>query len=322
LATTDISFPLGSFGAITVGNTWRPNRIRIRTPGGLLDLAFTTMNTPEDVAPDELGRALEERGFAALWIGEHSHIPASRRTPYPAGGDLPVAYRRMMDPFLSLLAAALATTRLRVGTGVALPLEHDLFSLAKAVTTLDRLSGGRFDFGVGVGWNAEQLGDHRPDVPWSARYQALAECVEALRALWVEEEPAHHGRWFDFDAAWADPKPLQSPHPPVVGGMAGRLGTTHVVEWADAWMPMDLALGDVAKRVDRFRAAVAEAGRAPLPIILGVWGDPTLEQLVAYAELGIEQVVLGAGREGWDDPGTALPFVDRYAALVPQLTGS
>jgi probable F420-dependent oxidoreductase len=280
------------------------------------------MNTPEDVAPDELGRALEDRGFAALWIGEHSHIPASRRTPYPAGGDLPAAYRRMMDPFLSLLAAALATTRLRVGTGVALPLEHDLFSLAKAVTTLDRLSGGRFDFGVGVGWNAEQLGDHRPDVPWSARYQALAECVEALRALWVDEEPAHHGRWFDFDAAWADPKPLQSPHPPVVGGMAGRVGTTHVVVWADAWMPMDLALGDVAKRVDRFRAAVAEAGRAPLPIILGVWGDPTLEQLVAYAELGIEQVVLGAGREGWDDPGTALPFVDRYAALVPELAGA
>ncbi|MFL6204235.1 MAG: TIGR03619 family F420-dependent LLM class oxidoreductase [Acidimicrobiales bacterium] len=284
-----------------------------------MQLAFTTMNTPEDVPPDVLGRALEDRGFAALWIGEHSHIPTSRTTPYPAGGDLPAAYRRMMDPFLSLLAAALATTTLRVGTGVALPLEHDLFSLAKAVTTLDRLSGGRFDFGVGVGWNEEELADHRPDVPWAARYQALAECVAALRALWVEEEPTHHGRWFDFDAVWAEPKPLQSPHPPVVGGMAGRVGTEHVVAWADAWMPMDLALGDVAKRVRRFRDALADAGRPPVPIILGAWGDPTREQLLGYADLGVEQVVLGAGRAGWDDPATALPFVDRYAPLVGEL---
>src|SRR5947207_6349211 len=125
------------------------------------------MNTPEDVGPADLARALEDRGFTSLWIGEHSHIPVSRRTPYPAGGELPPAYRRMMDPFLSLLVAAQATTSLRIGTGVALPLEHDVFQLAKTVTTLDHLSGGRFDFGVGVGWNVEQLADHRPDIPWS-----------------------------------------------------------------------------------------------------------------------------------------------------------
>jgi len=284
-----------------------------------VDLAFTSMNTPEDVPPDELGRLLEERGYAALWIGEHSHIPVSRRTPYPAGGEMPAAYRRMMDPFLGLLAAAMATTTLRVGTGVALPLEHDVFGLAKAVVTIDRLSGGRFDFGVGVGWNVEQLADHRPDVPWASRYRALAECVEALRAIWTEDEATHHGRWFDFDAVWADPKPAQQPHPPVVGGMAGRIGTSHVVEWADAWMPMDLALGNVTKRVERFRAAVADAGRAPVPIILGAWGNPSRELLLEYAGLGIEQVVLGAGREGWDDPATARPFVDRYAELVAEL---
>jgi len=277
------------------------------------------MNTPEDVPPGELGGFLEERGFAALWIGEHSHIPASRRTPYPAGGELPAAYRRMMDPFLSLLAAALATTTLRVGTGVALPLEHDLFSLAKTVATVDRLSGGRFDFGVGVGWNVEELADHRPDVPWPARYRALAECIEALRSLWTAEEAAHQGQWFDFEAVWSEPKPMQTPHPPIVGGMAGRIGTEHVVAWADAWMPMDLALGDVAKRVERFRTALAETGRAPMPIILGAWGDPSRELLLHYAELGIEQVVLGAGREGWDDPATARSFVERYAALVPEL---
>ena len=155
-----------------------------------MELGFTTMNTPEDVGPADLARTLEDLGFTSLWIGEHSHIPASRQTPYPAGGDLPPAYRRMMDPFLSLLAAAQATTSLRIGTGVALPLEHDVFQLAKTVTTLDHLSGGRFDFGVGVGWNVEQLADHRPDIPWRARYQALAECVAALRVLWCDEDAA------------------------------------------------------------------------------------------------------------------------------------
>ena len=284
-----------------------------------MELAFTSMNTPEDVAPDDLGRLLEAHGFAALWIGEHSHIPVSRQTPYPAGGPMPASYRRMMDPFLSLLTAASATTTLRVGTGVALALEHDLFSLAKTVTTLDRLTGGRFDFGVGAGWNVEQLADHRRDVPWASRYQALAECVAALRAIWTEDEAAYHGRWFDFDGAWADPKPVQAPHPPIVGGMAGRIGTRHVVEWADAWMPMDLALGNVAKRVARFREALADAGRAPIPIFLGAWGDPSRERLLEYAELGIEQVILGAGRDGWDDPRTALPFIERYAPLVAEL---
>ena len=138
-----------------------------------MELGFATMNTPEELHPAALARALEERGFTSLWTGEHSHIPAARSTPYPAGGELPDPYRRMMDPFLCLLLAADATTNLRVGTSVALPLEHDLFALAKSVATLDRLSGGRFDFGVGVGWNVEELADHRPDIAWSSRYRAL-----------------------------------------------------------------------------------------------------------------------------------------------------
>lgn len=284
-----------------------------------MELGFTSMNTPEDLAPAVLARALEDRGFTALWIGEHPHIPASRATPYPAGGEMPPQYRRMMDPFLSLLAAASATTALRVGTGVALPLEHDVFALAKAVSTLDHLTGGRFDFGVGVGWNVEELADHRPDIPWAARYRALEDCVAALRALWTEADAEHHGRWFDFGPAWSEPKPLQSPHPPIVCGMAGPLGVEHAIRWADDWMPMDVALGDVAKRVGRFRAEVEAAGRAPIPITMVTWGDPTAEVLHGYRELGIERVVLGAAREGWADPASALPFLDRYAALVAEL---
>ena len=196
-----------------------------------------------------------------------------------------------------------------------------MFQLAKTVVTLDHASDGRFDFGVGVGWNVEQLADHRPDIPWSARYQALAECIAALRSLWVDDQAEVHGRWFDFDAAWAEPKPRQTPHPPIIGGMAGRLGTQHAIAWADQWMPVDIALGDVAKRLTRFQAAVEEAGRAPMRIVLTAWGDPTLETLLAYAELGIERVVLGAGRTGWDDPATAMPFLERYAELVPEVSG-
>jgi probable F420-dependent oxidoreductase len=282
-------------------------------------LGFTTMNTPDDVPAAELARTLEARGFDSLWIGEHSHIPVSRRTPYPAGGEMPDAYKRMMDPFISLTVAAAATSELRVGTGVALPLEHDVFALAKTVASVDQASRGRLLFGVGVGWNEEELADHRPDLKWSQRYRALEECVGALRALWCDDESEFHGQFFDFDRVWCAPKPVQRPHPPVVCGMAGRLGTEHAVRWADVWMPMDVALGDVAKKVAMFRAACAAAGRGDLPITLCAWGDPVLDTLLEYRDLGIERVIVGAGRVGWYDPASSVPFIDRYAELVPRL---
>ena len=283
-----------------------------------MELGYTTMNTPEDPPPAELARVLEERGYGSLWIGEHSHIPVSRRTPYPAGGDMPAQYTRMMDPFISLALAAAATERLLLATGVALPLEHDLFALAKTVATLDHTSGGRVVFGVGVGWNEEQLADHRA-IPWAARYRALAECVAALRALWCDDEAEFHGEFFDFDPVWIFPKPLQRPHPPIVSGSAGRIGTRQAVEWADGWAPMDVALGDVAKRVGRFRESVADAGRAEVPVTLVTMGDPDPDVLRAYRDLGVTRVVIGAARTGWADPSTAYPFIDRYAALIPDL---
>lgn len=284
-----------------------------------MELGFTTMNTPEDPAPGEMAAALEARGYDSLWIGEHSHIPAVRATPYPAGGDMPMQYTRMMDPFLSLLAAANATSSLLVATGVALPLERDLFALAKSVATLDHLSGGRVIFGVGVGWNEEELADHRPDLPWSKRYRALDEAVAALRALWTEEEASFDGEWFSFDRAWSFPKPVQRPHPPVYCGAGGRIGTAQAVAWGDGWAPMDIALGDVAKRIDRFRADVAAAGRDEVPITIVTFGDPDPDTLRSYRDLGVERAVIGASRTGWDDPTSTYPFVDRYAALVDDL---
>jgi len=281
-------------------------------------VGFTSMNTPADVPMDVLAPALEARGYDSLWIGEHSHIPVSRRTPYPAGGELPDQYRWMMDPFLGLLLAASATERLLLGTGVALPLEHDLFALAKTVSTLDRLSGGRLMFGVGVGWNEEELADHRP-IPWSQRYLALGEAVGALRALWNDDESEFHGTYFDFGPVWSLPKPVQRPHPPIVCGTSGRTGTREAVAWGDGWMPMDVGLGDVAKKVRIFREAAEAAGRGRLPITMVTYGDPTLATLASYRDLGIERVVVGAARTGWDDPSTTLPCVDHYAEMISEL---
>ncbi|MDO8361572.1 MAG: LLM class F420-dependent oxidoreductase [Actinomycetota bacterium] len=281
-------------------------------------LGFSTMNGPDDVRPDVLARALEERGYDSLWIGEHSHIPASRKTPYPSGGELPPNYVYMMDPFVSLTMAAMATTQLKVGTGVCLALEHDILDLAKTVASLDVMSGGRVLFGVGVGWNEEELANHRP-IPWKARYRGLEEAVTALRRLWTDHDSEFHGEFYDFDAAWSYPKPLQQPTPPVMLGTGGKLGTQHAVRWADEWMPMDVALGNVEKNIGKFREAAAEAGRGDIPITLVAFGDPTIERLHQYKELGVVRVVLGAQYKGWHDPSTALPFVDRYAEHIAEL---
>ncbi len=267
-----------------------------------MELGFTTMNTPQDVRPDVLARALEARGYASLFIGEHSHIPASRRTAYPTGGEMPDQYRRMMDPFVSLTMAALATERLQIGTGVCLVLEHHVLDLAKSVATLDLISGGRLVFGVGVGWNAEELANHRPDIPWAQRYRATEECVAALRTCWTDDDSTFHGEFFDFDAVWSFPKPLQRPHPPIVLGTSGRLGTVHAVRWADEWMPMDIGLGDVARKITRFRAEAAAAGRE-IPISLVTFGDPTPETLHAYSDLGVVRTVIGSGAHRLGRPG-------------------
>jgi len=284
-------------------------------------LGFSSMNNPEDLAPDVLAIELEARGFESLWIGEHTHIPTSRLTPYPAGGEMPEQYRAMMDPFLSLLLAATASRNLLVGTSVALPLEHDLFDLAKTVATLDRFTAGRFLFGVGVGWNVEELANHQA-IRWSQRYRALSECVAALRSLWCQEVSEFHGEFFDFDPVWSLPKPQQQPHPPVLCGMGGKLGTREAVAWADGWIPMDVTLGNVAKKIGLFRRAAEEAGRDPaaIPITIVAFGDPDPGTLEWYRELGVERTVVGAARTGWDDPATTLPCLDYYGKLIEDLT--
>jgi probable F420-dependent oxidoreductase len=283
-----------------------------------MKIGYTTMNTPADIAPRVLGPMLEDAGFESIWIGEHSHIPVSRATPYPTGGDMPWQYTTMMDPFISLTQIGEHTSNLLLGLGVALPLEHDVLVLAKTAATLDVLSNGRLQFGVGVGWNQEELANHS-SVKWSMRYRALAECVSALKSLWVDDESEFHGSYFNFDKVWSRPKPMQNPHPPIWFGAGGKLGSQHTIEWADGWMPLDVTLGDVTKRVNKFRQLSTDAGRQDIPISMVAFGDPTLDTLMMYRDLGIERVIVGSGREGWEDPSGVPAFIERYATMRDKL---
>ena len=285
-----------------------------------MHLGFSSMNTADDPAPDLLATTLEQAGFESLWYGEHSHIPVCRRTPYPAGGELPAPYRKMMDPYLSLMAAAGATTRLKLGTGIALLLERELFSQAKTIATLDRLSGGRLIVGCGVGWNEEEFAN-ASHLPWNRRYLAMRETVLAQRALFTEPEPAFHGELVDFDPVWFEPKPLQPGGPPVTFGAMGPLGIRHAAQWADGWMPVDVGLPDIAASLADFRRQVAEHGRDPdsVEITLVVMAEVTADLLKRYRDLGIHRCIIGVGMENWDKPEIVMPMIEQFSRLIPEL---
>jgi probable F420-dependent oxidoreductase len=285
-----------------------------------MHLGFSSMNTPQDPAPALLAKALEERGFESLWYGEHSHIPRSRNTPYPAGGDLPELYKTMMDPYVSLAIAAGATTRLRLATGIALLMERELMSQAKTLATLDRLSEGRVLVGTGVGWNREEF-ENVNRHPWNKRYSVMKETVAATRALWTESSPEYRGEFVQFDPVWFEPKPRQQPGPPILFGAMGPLGMKHAAQWADGWMPVDIGLPNVNKAVEDFRALVRAAGRDPaaVPITVQTMITPTLDKLREYRDVGIERVIIGVAVDGWDKPEQIMPMLDRFARLIPTI---
>ncbi|HEV3229956.1 MAG TPA: LLM class F420-dependent oxidoreductase, partial [Solirubrobacteraceae bacterium] len=191
--------------------------------------------TDYSIGPAELARLVEERGFESLFFPEHTHIPASRDTPYPAGGDLPQEYWHTYDPFVALTAAAAATERLRIATGICLVIERDPITTAKEVASIDRLSGGRFLFGVGAGWNVEEMANHGTD--FRHRFGVMREHVEAMKAIWTEDEASYHGKYVDFDRILSWPKPLQQPHPPVIVGGNGERVLERVIAFGDEWMP-------------------------------------------------------------------------------------
>ncbi len=285
-----------------------------------MHLAFSSMNTLNDPHPAELARALEDRGFESLWYGEHSHIPASRATPYPPGGEMPDPYKLMLDPYLSLMTAANATSQLKLGTGIALLMERDIFAQAKTIASLDQLSGGRVIIGTGVGWNQEEF-ENASRFPFNKRYAVLRETVQATRSLWRDEEASYQGDYVKFDPVWQFPKPLQDGGPKVFLGAMGPLGKKHAAAWADGWYPVDVAMGDVATAIAEFRELVKEAGRDPdhVEINIQIMDTSNLDKLKEYRDLGIQRATIGVSMDLWDKPEAVMPMIDEYAKVIPEL---
>jgi probable F420-dependent oxidoreductase len=268
----------------------------------------------EDVQdPGELGRMAEQRGFESLLVTEHTHIPASRETPYPAGGELPPEYSRTYDPFVALTAAAAATERLRIGTAICLIIERDPIITAKEVASLDLLSGGRFLFGIGAGWNIEELRNHGTDP--SRRFGLMRERIEAMKSIWSEEEASYHGRYVDFERIWCWPKPLQQPHPPVLVGGNGARVLDRVIAFGDEWMPNRVGGDDgMIERCEQLAARAEQAGRSPIPItIAGMMRDPA--RIERFERAGVHRSLFWLPAHGRDEVEQAF---DRYAAAAQE----
>lgn len=268
--------------------------------------------TDLSIRPDRLAVAMEERGFESLWVPEHTHIPASRRTPWPGGPELPDMYRRTLDPFVALTAAAAVTTTLKVGTGVCLVAQHHAITLAKSVASVDLVSDGRFLFGVGVGWNEDEMEHHGVDP--KKRRSVVRETVLAMRGLWTEEEFGYEGEHVRFSPSWSWPKPIQWPSPPVImGGAGGPVTFRHIVEYCDGWMPIH-GRGDVLEKLPLLRAMAEDAGRNPQSIEIGVFGCPAKADVIeAYANQGVARVALGLPSA---PEAEVMATLDRYADLV------
>ena len=285
-----------------------------------MHLGFSSMNNANDPDPRILARTLEEAGFESLWYGEHSHIPVSRLTPYPPGGEMPDPYKKMMDPYVSLMAAAGVTEKLKLGTGIALLMERELFSQTKTIATLDRLSDGRVLIGCGVGWNQEEF-ENATNLPFKRRYLGLKETVAAQRALLTDAEPEFHGELIDFDPVWFEPKATRPGGPPVIFGAMGPLGLRHAAEWADGWMPVDVAMQDIGAEIQAFRAKVAEFGRDPdtVEITMVVMAPVTADLLKSYRDMGVHRCNIGVGMENWDKPEIVMPMIEEFSKLIPEL---
>ena len=263
------------------------------------------------INPVTLGRAVEERGFDSLFFPEHTHIPASRRTPWPGGADLPKEYSHSYDPFVALAAVAAATKSLLLGTGICLVTERDPITLAKEVASLDLLSGGRVLFGVGAGWNVEEMEDHGTD--FNHRFRLMRERIMAMKEIWTKDEAEYHGRYVNFDPIWSWPKPVQQPHPPIYVGGDGKHTFKRVIDYGDAWMPIPMR-GEVplGERVRQLNELAAEAGRGPLPVT--VYGALPREEVIShYADIGIDRCIF---RLPPAPEAEAIPRLDRYAEMA------
>jgi probable F420-dependent oxidoreductase len=272
-----------------------------------MEFGISTFVTDQGIRPAPLARAVEERGFGSLFVGEHTHIPVDTKSQYPAGGEIPGKYYRTLDPFVTLAVAATVTDRILLGTAVVLISERDPIVTAKEVASLDLVSGGRAVLGVGVGWNLEEMANHGTDP--KTRGRLVTERLKAIRALWTEEEAEFHGRFVDFDPVFAWPKPVREPHPPIyVGG--GAAAFDRIAEVGDGWLA--LPFHDVAQMREQLRE---KAGRDVPVTVLDIAHDPA--KLASLAETGVERVLLELPTMPRDE---SLRELDRCAKLVADIS--
>jgi probable F420-dependent oxidoreductase len=266
------------------------------------------------MAAQEVGPALEARGFESVWAPEHSHIPLSRVSPFPSGGELPKEYYDAMDPFVSLSAMASVTHTLKLGTGVCLIIQRDTIQTAKLVASLDQVSEGRFLFGIGGGWNQDEMEDHGTD--FKTRFRKMGEQVAAMKAIWTQTKPSYEGQFVKFPPMMAWPKPVQKPHPPVIVGGAFPFAAKRAIAYGDGWIPHKARpqYGDVADFLPEFRRMAQEAGRDPASIPITIWGATEDAGLLRrYQDLGVSRVVVSLPSKPAD---VLLPRLDRWAALI------
>jgi probable F420-dependent oxidoreductase len=263
-----------------------------------------------------LARALEERGFESVWAPEHSHIPVSRKTPYPGGGDLPKEYYDAMDPFVTLAAAGAVTTKIKLGTGVLLVQQRDTIQTAKLVASIDQVSGGRFLFGVGGGWNQDEMENH--GTVYASRFKRMRESIEAMKEIWTKTKAEYHGEFVNFDPMMAWPKPVQKPHPPIIVGGAWPHAARRVIRYGDGWIPL-VARNDLPGIIPEFHKMVREAGRDPASIELTAWGAPEdADAIKRFRDLGISRVVTTFRPESADK---VMPVMDRWTKVMRAVNG-
>jgi len=279
-----------------------------------MEYGITIFPTDYSIRPADLAIAAEERDFDSMWFAEHSHIPVSRKSPWPGGGDLPKMYYDTFDPFVALASAASVTTRIKLATGICLVVQRDPIHTAKEIASLDQLSNGRVLFGVGAGWNAEEMEDHGTD--FSRRFKLMRERIEAMQVLWTQDEAEYHGEFVNFDATFAWPKPIQKPYPPihVGGGFPGA--AKRAIRYGNGWMPI-FGRDDITEYLPEFRKMAEEGGRDPASLEVSIFGcTPKPEALKKFRDAGITRCVFGLPPA---DRDKVIPLLDQYAEIKSQI---
>ena len=270
--------------------------------------------TSYSIRMTDLGPDAEERGFESIWVAEHSHIPTSRKSPWPGGAELPQMYYDTLDPFVALTAAAAVTSKIKLATGICLVVQRDPIHTAKQVASLDQVSGGRFLFGVGAGWNIEEMNDH--GTPGEGRFKLMRERVESMQKIWTQETAEYHGDVVDFPPMFMNPKPVQRPYPPIHVGGAFPGAAKRAIRYGDAWIPIG-ARGDMSKEIAEFRKMAKDAGREGMEV--SVYGVPGKEDVVnGYRDLGVDRVIFNLNPTKRED---LLGYMDKLAELSRRVEG-